>query len=89
MAVKLKVTYADGREERIVVTPAAQVMTEDVIGFSEEHKVKAGYHLAWATLQTTGRETADFATWLTRIADVDQIDETEERPTPEAQPTTT
>lgn len=86
MAVKLKVTYADGREVEVTASPRAQVMTEQYVGgFAEERKVQAGYYLAWASLNKAGKEAADYETWLDQIADVEQVDE-EVTPTAQAQP---
>jgi hypothetical protein len=87
MAVKLKVIYADGREVVAVATPRAQVMTEQFIGFADEHKVQAGYYLAWASLNRAGKEAADYETWLDTIAEVEEVSSEEPSPTPPAQST--
>lgn len=86
MAVKLKVTYTDGREEVVVASPRAQVMTEQYLGgFVEERKVQGGYYLAWASLNKAGKEPTDYETWLDRISDVEEV-EAEVSPTQPAQP---
>lgn len=79
--VKLKVSYADGREVEAVASPQAQVMTEEFIGFGEEHKVKAGYYLAWASLHCAGMESAEFGNWLKAITEVEEVGQTPVNPT--------
>lgn len=82
--MKLTITYKDGRRIEAFASPEAQVMTEDFIGFSDEHKVKAGYYLAWAALYTDGKESSEFAAWLKTIADIDETEAEEVDPTPPA-----
>lgn len=75
MAVKLKVTYIDGREAEVMATPRAQVMTEQFLGgFADERSIQAGYYLAWASLNKAGKESADYETWLDQIADVEEVE---------------
>jgi len=86
MAVRLKVTYLDGRDETVVASPRAQVMTEQFVGgLTDERRVQAGYYLAWASLNKAGKEAADYETWLDRISDVEEV-ENEVVPTQPAQP---
>lgn len=86
MAVKLKVTYLDSRVVEIVASPRAQVMTEEHLGgLGDERRVRAGYYLAWASLNKAGKEAADYETWLDQISDVEEV-ENEVVPTPPAQP---
>jgi hypothetical protein len=85
--VKLKVAYVDGREIEILASPRAQVMTERQFGgFADTTKVDASYYLAWASLNTSGQESADYETWLNLITEVDEVEGEEPRPTPAAQP---
>lgn len=89
MAVKLKVTYTDGREEVVVASPRAQVMTEQYLGgYGEARQVQGGYYLAWASLNKAGKESADFEAWLDQIDDVEEVDATV-TPTEPAQPAAT
>lgn len=83
--VKMKVTYGDGREVVATATPRAQVMTEEFVGFGEERKVRAGYYLAWASLNKAGLEAADYETWLDTIAEVEEVAGDEVVPTQSAQ----
>lgn len=89
MAVKLKVVYIDGREEVVVASPRAQVMTEKYLGgYGETRQVEGGYYLAWASLNKAGKESADYETWLDQIADVEEVAK-EVTPTEPAQPADT
>lgn len=81
--IRLKVTYADLREEYVIASPRARVMAEDYIGDSENRANAGTYYLAWASLNKSGREPLDYETWLDRIIDVD---EAEEPPKPEPTP---
>lgn len=86
MAVKLKVTYEDGREVVVVASPRAQVMTEQFVGFGDDRKVQAGYYLAWASLHKAGKEAADYETWLDTITEVEEVSTEGPSPTKAAQP---
>ena len=71
MAIRLKVTYNDGREVSVLASPRAQVMTERAYsGMSETKSIELSCYLAWAALHTAGKEAADFEAWLDAIADV-------------------
>lgn len=81
---RLKITYADLREEYVIASPRARVMAEEYIGNSESRNIAGHYYLAWASLNKAGREPLDYETWLDRIIDVDEAEEPEPRPTPPA-----
>lgn len=86
-AVKLRITYADGRKIEILASPRAQVMTERHFGgFADTTKVDASYYLAWASLNKSGQEPAEYESWLDLVAEVDEIEADEPRPTPAAPP---
>src|SRR5262245_50907164 len=82
MAVmKLRVTYLDGRQTTVVVSPRAQVMTEERysgVG-NEVTALRVMYYLAWASLNRSGQEPDDFETWLDKISDVEDA---EDKPDP-------
>lgn len=81
-AKKVKVTYNDGREEIVKVTPRANVMTEEYCnGFKQERGILATYYLGWASLSKAGKESLDFETWLDRIDDVEDVEDEEPGPT--------
>jgi hypothetical protein len=94
MATKLKITYADGREVKILASPKAQVMTERRYeGLNDESRmVETSYYLAWQSLFWAGQESADFEAWLDLVADVEEIKPQkgatdQPRPTQQAQST--
>jgi hypothetical protein len=90
-AKKLKITYQDGRPEDVVkVLPRAYAMTEAYLkGFSTQNLYAATYHLGWAALQSLGRTTLDYETWLNTIEDVEDYEDPEkpEEPIEEIPPT--
>jgi len=84
---KVKITYQDNSrpEEIVKVLPRAQVMTEQHFGgFTATNGIAATFHLGWAALQSTGKITVDFETWLNTIDDVEDYEEPVD-PTPEVQ----
>lgn len=74
---KVKVIYQDGRPEEIVkVLPRAQVMAEQHFGgIKAENAISVTYYFGWAALQSTGKVTVDFETWLNTIDDVEDYEE--------------
>lgn len=73
LALRLKVTYVDGREATALASPRAQVMTERKFpGMPESSTIELGFYMAWASLHTAGLEPADFDAWLDLVADVEQ-----------------
>lgn len=90
-ARKLKITYQDGSPEDIVkVLPRAYAMTEAYLkGFSAENLYAATYYLGWSALQSLGRVTVDYETWLNRIEEVEDYEdpETPDVPIEEVPPT--
>lgn len=94
--MKLKVTYVDGRETEIVVSPKAQVETERHFKSTDQasaQRIESHYFMAWAALHYAGQEPADFDAFLGTIADVEESEQTVEDeagsdPTPAAQSTT-
>lgn len=72
--LKYKVIYLDGTEIEVIGTPYAQVRTEERYGgINEETKLRATYHLAWASLNKAGKEPDSFETWLDKIADIEEL----------------
>jgi hypothetical protein len=83
MAVKLKVTYLDGREVTVLASPRAQVMAEQHFsGTPDAKRIEQTYYLAWASLNRSGQEPADFDTFLDAITDVDEVENEPPDPTP-------
>ena len=86
-AKKVKVIYLDGREVEVLVSPRAQVMTEQYVGgFKSERAILSTFYLGWAALSKAGKESADFETWLDTINDVEDVTD-EPDPTQPAQST--
>lgn len=90
MAVKMKITYADGRVVEVTASPRAQVQTErHYAGLTDEtRQVEVSYYLAWASLSRAGMESAEYEPWLDLIEEVEEVKGSEPRPTPEIQPST-
>lgn len=89
-AVKMKVTYADGRAEVVLASPKAQVMTErHFTGINETQQVESSFFLAWASLHYAGREPAEFEVWLDKIQEVEVIGQDVVDPTQTTPPPTT
>lgn len=87
MATKVKVTYVDGREVVVLVSPRAQVMAEEKFqGLSDDVAVRLSYYLAWASLHKAGHESADYETWLDLISDAEPAESEPTDPTPGATP---
>jgi len=77
-AVRMKITYMDGREETVKLTPRAQTEAEEKFhGISEntEHAVRASYWMAWRSLYQAGKEKDDYEKWIDKIEDADVVDE--------------
>lgn len=87
MAVlKVNVTYDDGKELEVKVTPAVQVAFEREYGMglakaSQDMRNEYMYFLAWKALQLTGNETSDFDTFVGTIEDVDIVRSEKSDPT--------
>lgn len=89
MATKIKVTYLDGREDVVVATPRAQVMTErHFAGLTDSQAVQTSYYLAWASLHFGGKDPGDFEAWLDRISDCAPEPEKDPDPTLDGPPST-
>jgi hypothetical protein len=87
MAQKLKVTYLDGRAETVLVSPRAQVMTEEKFaGIADANAIRASFYMAWASLHKAGKEPADYETWLDKIAECEPVENEPADPTSGAAP---
>lgn len=95
MALRMRVTYTDGRCVEIIASPRAQVMTEEKFGgIKADNRLRASYFMAWAALHRAGKEGADYDAFLDSIEAVDDVDDEEvlaadADPTPAVAPTTT
>lgn len=95
MAVlRVQVTYDDGRELEVKVTPAAQVAFERQYGMglpkaSQEMRNEYLFYLAWKALQLSGNESREFDDFVSSIDDVavngnDPSDPTESGASPDS-----
>ncbi len=94
MAVlRVQVTYEDGKDIEVKVTPAAQVAFEREYGMglpkaSEDMRNEYLFYLAWKALQLSGHEPHGFDDFVASIDDVmvngsDVSDPTESGPAPD------
>jgi hypothetical protein len=82
-ARKLKITYQDERTEVVKVLPRAYAMTEAYLkGFSTENLYAATYYLGWSALQSLGKVTTDYETWLNTIEEVEDYEDPEKPDVP-------
>jgi hypothetical protein len=90
-AIKLKVTYVDGREVTVLASPRAQVETERHFkGIDDAQRVEASFYLAWASLHYAGKEPAAYEAWLDLVTGAEEVEAAEDEtdPTPPVQSTT-
>lgn len=74
MAVKMRVTYLDGRKVEVLASPRAQFMTEErFAGINDGNRIRASYFLAWASLHKSGQEAAEFEQFLDNIEDIEDV----------------
>lgn len=95
MALRLRVTYADGRIEEVLAGPLAQVETEEKFnGIGSENRLRASYYMAHRAMFHAGKDGSDYDAFLKAIVSADEVDdevtlEADADPTPAAAPTTT
>lgn len=78
-AMKLKVTYADGRVEVVRVSPRIQLEVEQALGgLSSTKALLMTYRFAWQALFRAGKEATPFDQWIDELVeDVSELDEKE------------
>ncbi|MQB00552.1 MAG: hypothetical protein GEU78_09715 [Actinobacteria bacterium] len=91
MALRMKVTYLDGREEVVTILPPIFMAAEKHFkrdgGLSERNKVASTYYMTWQALQKFGREENDFDAFLELIEEIEDAEDEAEDPTgPAPQP---
>lgn len=82
MAMKVRVTYVDGRVVDSTVSPRAEVDFERRFGIGvraagKDMHQEYYYYLAWAGLHFAGKEPADFDAFLGMIDDVENVKDEE------------
>ncbi len=86
VAHKIVLTYLDGRVEDVRPSPRARIETERHFGgLNAQNVQEATFYLAWTHLSKSGKVTDLFDTWLDSLADVDEVEIKEPRPTQQAQ----
>lgn len=94
MALRLRVTYTDGRVEEVIASPLAQVETEEKFnGLKTENRLRASYYMAHRAMFHAGKDGSDYETFLKAIVSADEVDDevtlaVDADPTPAAPPTT-
>ena len=86
-ALRFKVTYQDGKEFEVRVSPKAQVLFErhfqkTMSSFGKDPGAEHLYYLAWAGAHCAGMEAADFETFLDKIKDAESLDSAVEEADP-------
>lgn len=90
MAVKIKLTYADGRKDEVIPGARARIDTErHYQGLGQHNVQEATFYMAWSHLKRTGSVADDFETWVDTVADIEETKADDPRPTPPAQPADT
>lgn len=76
-AMKLKVTYVDGRVEEVRVPPRVQIEVEQALGgLSSDKGLLMTYRFGWQALFKAGKEDAPFDRWIDELVeDVSEITE--------------
>lgn len=86
-AMRLLVTYQDGREVGVKVLPRAQVMAERHFGSAlvNMEKNEDLFYLGWCAMTVSGLEHGDFDSFLDRIEHVENAGDEPVVPTDQAQ----
>lgn len=78
MALRLRVTYTDGRVEEVLASPIAQVETEEKFnGISTSNRLRASYFMAHRAMFHAGKDGNDYETFLKAIVSADEVDDEE------------
>lgn len=86
MAVKIKLWYTDGRKAEVVPGARARIETERHYGgLGQKNAQEATFYMAWEHLKRTGEDVGNFESWIDTVADVEEEQAGEVRPTPPAQ----
>ncbi|HEX3640574.1 MAG TPA: hypothetical protein VHV10_04735 [Ktedonobacteraceae bacterium] len=86
---EVKITYLDGKEANIKVSPRAEVATERKYGIGvgqmlKEERAEHIYHLTWASLKFGASKIShDFEEWLDSVEDVEFLDDDKDENEPD------
>lgn len=87
MAYKIKLTYLDGTVDEVIPTPRARIETERHFGgLQPKNAQESTLYLAWVFLTKAGKVAVEFDAWVDSLADVDELQVDDVRPTQPAQP---
>lgn len=96
MALRLRVTYTDGRVEEVIASPLAQVETEEKFnGIDSNKRLRASYYMAHRAMFHAGKDASSYEEFLSAIVSADEVDDdpvaaqADLDPTPAEAPTTT
>lgn len=90
MAYKITLTYADGTVKDVVPPPRARIETERHFnGLGRHNAQEATFYMAWASLKRAGEVSEEFDQWIDLLADAEEVEIDEVRPTQQAQPADT
>jgi hypothetical protein len=87
MAVKIKLTYTDGRKDELIPGARARIDTErHYQGLGAHNVQEATFYMAWSHLKRAGSVTEEFEPWVDTVADVEETKADDPVPTQPAQP---
>jgi hypothetical protein len=90
MAVKIKLWYSDGRQADVVPGARARIETERHYGgLGPKNVQEATFYMAWEHLKRSGEDVGPFESWIDTVADIEETQADEVRPTQPAQPADT
>lgn len=90
MAYKITLTYLDGTVKDVVPPPRARIETERHFnGLGRHNAQEATFYMAWVSLKKTGEAAAEFDQWIDLLADAEEVETSDVRPTQPAQPAAT
>lgn len=80
MALRLKVTYTDGRVEQVVASPLAQCETEEKFnGLTNENRLRASYFMAHRAMFHAGKDGRPYEEFLGSIVSADETADEEQK----------
>ena len=87
MAIKVTLFYTDGRSSEVIPGARARIETERRFGGLGPHNAQeATFYMAWEHLKRSGEPVGEFDAWIDSIADVEEKQVENVRPTLPAQP---
>lgn len=76
MALRLKVTYIDGRVEEVLASPLAQCETEEKFnGLTNECRLRASYFMAHRAMFHAGKDGRPYEEFIGSIVSADEVED--------------